>query len=136
MRRIIVLSYMSLDGFISTPDGKTDWIVWDDDVDDYYMETQDSADALIFGRATFETMKNYWGTSKSAAEKPEIIEFMNETKKIGFFQKSEKSRLDKFRIVRRNRSRRNRKTEAAIRQRHRDLRQRERRRAVHECGFN
>ena len=85
MREIIVLNYASLDNFIAKiDDSTTDWTVWDAETDDYYKETQESADTMIFGRTTFETMRDYWGTSKSAAEKPEIIEFMNETKKIVF----------------------------------------------------
>lgn len=85
MPKIIVLNYASLDGFIAkTNEKNNDWIVWDDGVDDYYVKTQNAADTMIFGRTTFEGMKDYWATSKSKNEKPEIVRFMNDTKKIVF----------------------------------------------------
>lgn len=85
MRKIIVLNYASLDGFIAKRNEKNaDWIVWDDRIDDYYAETQNDADTMIFGRTTFQGMKDYWATSESKDEKPGIVRFMNETKKIVF----------------------------------------------------
>ena len=84
MRKIIVLSYLTFDGFTASKDGSSKWIVWDQGVDEYYIETQRTADALMFGRATYESLKDFWTTSKSAGENPELIEYINKTKKFVF----------------------------------------------------
>lgn len=91
MRKIIVLSYLSLDGFAAATDEKMDWIVWDKSVNEYYKETQRTTDTVIFGRTSYEALKNYWGTSKASAEDPEMIEFINQVKKIVFSKTQEKA---------------------------------------------
>jgi dihydrofolate reductase len=84
MRKIIVLSYLTMDGFTGSKDGSSDWIVWDDGVNDYYKETQRTADAVLFGRATYEPFKAYWGTSKSSSEDREMVDYINQVRKIVF----------------------------------------------------
>jgi len=91
MRKIIVLSYLTLDGFTASSDGSSKWIVWDEGVDEYYIETQRTADAIIFGRTTYESLKDYWSTSKSAHENPELTGYINETKKIVFSKSLDKA---------------------------------------------
>lgn len=100
MRKIIVLSYLSLDGFTASADEKSDWIVWDKSVDEYYIETQRMADTIIFGRTSYESLKGYWTTSKSSAEDPEIIEFTNQTKKIVFSKTLEKADWNNSTVMR------------------------------------
>lgn len=90
VRRIIALEYLTLDGFVATTDGKTGWFVWDEEVDSYYIEFQASIDTLLFGRMTYETIANYWSTSKASAENPEMVGFMNKVRKIVFSRKAEK----------------------------------------------
>ncbi len=83
MRKIIVLSYLSLDGFTAS-NGDFDWIIWDDGVNEYYKETQRTTDTVLFGRVSYESLKNYWSTPKASAEDPEMIEFINQTRKVVF----------------------------------------------------
>ncbi len=83
MRKIIVLSYLSLDGFTGS-NSDANWIVWDDSVNEYYKETQRTTDTVLFGHASFDALKNYWSTPKASAEDPEMIEYINQTKKIVF----------------------------------------------------
>jgi len=90
MRKIIVLNYVSLDGFIAGANGETDWFVWDKEVENYYKDFQNSIDTMLFGRSTYETMASYWATSAASSEDPEITNFMNETKKFVFSKTLEK----------------------------------------------
>ena len=53
-------------------------------MDEYYKETQRTADTIFFGRTSYESLKDYWSTSKSSGEDAEMIEYINETKKIVF----------------------------------------------------
>ena len=81
MRKIIVLSYLTLDGFTASKDGGSKWIVWDDGVDEYYKETQRTADTIFFGRTSYESLKDYWSTSKSSGEDAEMIEYIRHYRK-------------------------------------------------------
>jgi len=100
MRKIIVLSYLTFDGFSAAKDGNSKWIVWDEGLDDYYVETQREADATFLGRTTYEGLKDYWSTDKSANENPEIIEFTNKTKKYVFSKSMENADWENSEIVR------------------------------------
>lgn len=100
MRKIIVLSYLTLDGFTAAKDGGSKWIVWDEGLDDYYIETQRAADAIIFGRTTFESLKDFWSTDKSKNENAELIEFINAAKKYVFSKSLDKADWNNSEIVR------------------------------------
>lgn len=67
MRKVVLLEHVSLDGFVSGPNGEMDWIRFDDDLVDYFAPLTDNADSVIFGRVTYQMMAGYWPT---AAEKP------------------------------------------------------------------
>jgi dihydrofolate reductase len=56
MRRVRYSVAMSLDGYISCPNGEADWIVTDPDIDFAAMFKQ--FDTFLIGRKTFEAMKS------------------------------------------------------------------------------
>lgn len=99
MRKIIVLSYLTFDGFTAAKDGNSKWIVWDEGMDDYYVETQRETDAIFLGRTTYESLKDYWSTDKSADENPEIKEFTNKTKKYVFSRSMENADWENSEII-------------------------------------
>ncbi len=99
MRKIIVLSYLSLDGFTGS-NGDANWIVWDDSVNEYYKETQRTTDTVLFGHASFDALKNYWSTPKASAEDPEMIEYINQTKKIVFSKTLKKTDWNNSTVLR------------------------------------
>jgi dihydrofolate reductase len=80
MRRVIVSNVASLDGFFETPDKKLDWVVTDAEFFDYAAAMLRAADTLLFGRATYEHMANYWPTAPA----DEIADQMNSLPKIVF----------------------------------------------------
>lgn len=90
MRKIIAFEWLSLDGFMAGPNGETDWFVWDEEIEKYCKEVQNRFDTMLFGRATYETMANYWPTHASSNEDPGITDFMNNTHKIVFSKTLEK----------------------------------------------
>lgn len=63
MRRVIYGGAMSLDGFISGPNGEHDWIVMDPDID--FMALMKRFDTFLIGRKTFDMMRRM-GNARSA----------------------------------------------------------------------
>ncbi|OOG16121.1 hypothetical protein BWD42_22340 [Sphingobacterium sp. CZ-UAM] len=100
MRKIIVLNWVSLDGFIAGNQGETDWFPWDSEIEDYYEERQDRADTAIFGRETYEVMSQYWpDPTLTISDRPGIIDFMNNATKIVFSTSLVKADWNNSRIV-------------------------------------
>ena len=81
---------MSLDGFVSGPQGEMNWLVWDWDnvLKNYVALLTDSADTFLMGRATGEGMAVYWPTVPANPESKEeekwMAEKLNKSPKIIF----------------------------------------------------
>jgi dihydrofolate reductase len=62
MRRLIVSLNVSLDGFISGPDGELDWHIncWSGEMGDVLCARLAKADTLLLGRVTYQAMARYW----------------------------------------------------------------------------
>jgi dihydrofolate reductase len=60
VRKIILLEHVSLDGFLAGPKGEMDWIHVDDELWQHVHPLTDEADAVIWGRHTYQMMKSYW----------------------------------------------------------------------------
>jgi dihydrofolate reductase len=63
MRKVIYGGAMSLDGYIAGPNGESDWIVMDPDMD--FAEFASRFDTYLIGRKTFEAMRRMGSDGKS-----------------------------------------------------------------------
>lgn len=63
MRKIFLHIFVSVDGFIEGPDKSLDWMVGDDEIEDYVNRMLGSIDSMIFGRKAFELLAGYWPTA-------------------------------------------------------------------------
>ena len=68
MRNIISLAHVSLDGFMASPSGDMDFIVFDDELADHAYPLIGSADLAVYGRVTYELMEGYWPTAGDAPD--------------------------------------------------------------------
>jgi len=62
MRKIIVSEFYTLDGLMSDPEDKMDWVtsIFTPDVGKYEDDLYDSADTLLLGRVTYKIFESYW----------------------------------------------------------------------------
>ncbi|WP_428407845.1 dihydrofolate reductase family protein [Hyphococcus sp.] len=84
MRKLILGMFVSLDGFVSGPNGEADWIFksGDDATDEWIIENLWQAGLLAMGARTFSDMAAYWPTAETPFAAP-----MNEIPKVVFSKK-------------------------------------------------
>ncbi|WP_214410520.1 dihydrofolate reductase family protein [Sphaerisporangium fuscum] len=81
MRKLILSTFVTLDGFIEGPNGENDWNidVFGDDMERYADEQLDEVDTLLLGRITYELFARAW-----PAETGEFADKMNGIAKVVF----------------------------------------------------
>ena len=55
--------HISLDGFVSGPNGEMDWIKVDEEIFDFVGNRISQSDTALYGRVTFQMMEEYWPTA-------------------------------------------------------------------------
>jgi dihydrofolate reductase len=95
VRKVIVSNVASLDGFFESRSKELDWVVTDAEFFDYAKGLLRTVDTLLFGRATYLHMANYWPT----APVDEIAEKMNNLPKIVFSKTLQKAEWNNSRLV-------------------------------------
>lgn len=75
---------VSLDGFFEGPGHDLSWHHVDEEFVDFAIEQTKSVDTLLFGRRTYELMRDFWPTEQARKTDPETAELMNNTPKIVF----------------------------------------------------
>jgi dihydrofolate reductase len=67
---------VSLDGFISGPDGEIDWHLVDDELHNHFNQSLARMSAFLDGRVSYELMASFWPTADAdpGASKP-VAEF-------------------------------------------------------------
>jgi len=60
MKKLIVSNWISLDGYISGPNGALDWILGDGRLAQYETGLIEDVDTTLFGRRTYEQLSQYW----------------------------------------------------------------------------
>lgn len=73
MRKIILMSQVSLDGYFEGPERQIDWHLVDDELHQHFNDELRSAGGMLMGRVTYELMHAYWPTADAdpAATAPE-----------------------------------------------------------------
>ncbi len=85
MRKIIVSEFYTLDGIMSDPQDKMDWITagFNDEMGKYESDLYDNADTLLLGRTTYKIFEGYWPNAASnPATPPGDIEMAHKINKI------------------------------------------------------
>ena len=84
MRKLILGMFVSIDGFVSGPNGEVDWIFrhGDDATDEWIVTNLRAAGLIAMGRCSFEQTASYWPTADTPFAAP-----MNEIPKLVFTRK-------------------------------------------------
>lgn len=76
MRKVILMSSVSLDGFIEGPNREIDWHLVDDELHQHMNDQLRVMGAFLSGRVTYELMAGFWPTADSdPASPPVMVEF-------------------------------------------------------------
>ena len=97
-RRLIMWNLVTLEGFFEGPKKwDLDWseYVWGDELEQLSLEQLRTADALLFGRVTYEGMAAHWSGAKGP-----IAEFMNSVPKVVFSRTLATADWNNTRLVR------------------------------------
>jgi dihydrofolate reductase len=86
MRKVVLSMFVTLDGFISGPNGELDWMPGnekpDREVDIYLYDMLDEMDTMLLGAKTYELFVAYWPT---ATTKEQIVaDKLNAMRKVVF----------------------------------------------------
>ena len=89
MTRICVLSMVvSVDGYINGPGGEFIAPAWSADLDAWTASHAARYDTMLFGRAAWESLADYWPAAETDLETPpaarDLAPFMNGSRKIVF----------------------------------------------------
>ena len=86
MRKVISMIHLSLDGLAAGPNDELDWISYDAELEQYAHSMHAIADAVIWGRRTYEGMASYWltvpGNPESTPAELEHARFLEDSTKI------------------------------------------------------
>ena len=93
MRKVILQMQITLDGFVSGPNGELDWIDFDPAMGEEHYALAEHADAALMGHTVYGIMSGYWpavanhpeGSSNEVA----YAKLVNAMKKIVFSTKEE-----------------------------------------------
>ena len=97
MRRLILQTSLSIDGYVAALDGSHPWSDGgngDEEVKRWILDSVSAAGAHLMGRVTYEEMASVWPTSNSDFARP-----MNEIPKVVFSKKLEHAEWPETRIA-------------------------------------
>jgi dihydrofolate reductase len=85
--KLAVFNFISIDGYFAGPNGEIEWfkdIPRAPDYEAYARAGAGSGNTLVFGRTTYELMKNYWPTPMAEAGDPDMTQVMRNSPKLVF----------------------------------------------------
>ena len=82
MRKIIVSTFLTLDGFMAGLNDEMDWNFASDDYHENQNDLLNKVDAILLGRVTYQLLVQYWPTYSS--DDDDLAERINSFPKIVF----------------------------------------------------
>src|SRR5260370_25415435 len=95
-RKLILFMMVSLDGYFEGENHDLSWHNVDAEFNEYAIEQTKNVDTLLFGRRTYELMRDFWSTEHVRKTDPIVAKLMNETPKFVFSKKLKKVEETKY----------------------------------------
>lgn len=96
MRKIIVSHLITLDSLYAGPNGEIDWFITNDEFFEFSNQQLTEVDTLLFGRVTYEGMRDFWTSDKAQADDPYTADKMNTLPKLVFSRTLDKAEWGKW----------------------------------------
>lgn len=86
MRKLKLQVQMTVDGFVSGPNGELDWMTWENSEESLRLinELTDSSDTILLGRKMTEGFVSYWEGVKPASPEYDFAQKMINIPKVVF----------------------------------------------------
>jgi dihydrofolate reductase len=86
MRKVILDTIISLDGYYTTPKSEIDWFEFDKEEIEWSKQILRRVDAMLYGRVTYQEFSEFWPKASPSPEgfDSEIIEQLNGLQKMVF----------------------------------------------------
>ena len=86
VRKVIIDSIISLDGYYTSPKNEIDWFEFDKEEIDWSKRILRGVDAMLYGRVTYEEFRTFWPQASATPDgfDSEIIGQLNGLRKVVF----------------------------------------------------
>ena len=118
MKKLIVFNLLTLDGFFEGPNREIDWHNVDEEFNEFAIQQLQTADAILFGRVTYQMMASFWPTSEARRDDPVVAGLMNNIPKYVFSNTLNSVDWQNTTLINGEARRSDRQIEAAARQKH------------------
>lgn len=96
MRKLIVSNLITLDNLYAGPNGEIDWFITNDEFFAFSNQQLTEVDTLLFGRITYEGMRDFWTSESAQADDPYTADKMNTLPKLVFSRTLDKAEWGKW----------------------------------------
>lgn len=83
-RKIFLFMMVSVDGYFEGPNHDISWHSVDEEFNEFAQKQTKEVSLMMFGKRTYELMRDYWPTELALQDDPLIADLMNNTPKVVF----------------------------------------------------
>jgi dihydrofolate reductase len=108
MRKVILAMNITIDGFISGPNGELDWVTMDEEIDNSVLpDLLSTTDTALIGRVLYQGFANYWPSAETknpslSEGEIEFAHWIDNAPKIVFSKTLEKVEWKNSKLVKEN----------------------------------